>query len=227
MALRDTLTQMIGRPAVRAMSGSISAIIEEILASRRFATPDEVAAVRESVAALRASAGDADRVKALEAEVASLKKRLGMAQGALQAATQQVADAKRGADEAIAVARQAVAQAQSALAAAESAADGAHELEARIEAQRATAKAGPAEAAPTVTADGCAVPGCDGAIRARGMCSRHYAQWKRGSLDGFVSPDGSLRFADGATFQLPTTYAGSPATLTPVGVTIGGQIVAT
>lgn len=213
MPLRDTLSDLVGRPAVRALSGTIRQLVEEILASRQFATPDDVAALRRDLDAARKTGTDDARVKALETEVASLKKRLGMAQGALQAAAQQIADAKRAADEAAAVSKQAVAQAQSALAAAESAADGANELESR-------APQAPGE-------ERCAVPGCGNAVRARGMCSRHYAQWKRGSLDEFVSADGSVRFPDGSTFKVSPSYAGSHAQVTPVGVTIGGKVVET
>jgi hypothetical protein len=220
MPLRDTLTQVFGRPAVRALSGTIRQLVEEILSSRRFATPEDVASLRRDLDAARAPAASNDdaRVKALEAEIASLKKRLGMAQGALQAAAQQIADAKKGAEEAVAVAKQAAQNAQSALTAAESAADGAHELESRP-------ARGPAEASQSTGPEVCAVPGCGAPVRARGMCGRHYAQWKRGSLDEFVSGDGSVRFADGSSFKLASSYAGNHATLTPVGVSIDGKVV--
>ncbi len=34
----------------------------------------------------------------------------------------------------------------------------------------------------------CRVPGCEGRVRARGFCGRHYQQWRRGTLEGFEPP---------------------------------------
>lgn len=42
----------------------------------------------------------------------------------------------------------------------------------------------------------CRVDGCTGALRAKGFCAKHYQQWKRNNLDGFVAPDGTTE--DGA-----------------------------
>ena len=34
----------------------------------------------------------------------------------------------------------------------------------------------------------CKVPGCNETIRAKGLCGRHYQQWRRGRLEGFPPP---------------------------------------
>jgi hypothetical protein len=58
-----------------------------------------------------------------------------------------------------------------------------------------TAAASAPAAAPTikVKAGGkvCKVDGCDNAVRAKGFCGKHYQKWKRGTLDGYVSADGT------------------------------------
>lgn len=46
-----------------------------------------------------------------------------------------------------------------------------------------------AEAASSVKS--CRVDGCEGALRAKGFCAKHYQQWKRLTLEGFVAPDGT------------------------------------
>ena len=37
----------------------------------------------------------------------------------------------------------------------------------------------------------CKVDGCDKPNRSKGFCSSHYQQWRRGTLKGFLSPEGS------------------------------------
>ena len=34
----------------------------------------------------------------------------------------------------------------------------------------------------------CKVPGCDSTVRSKGLCGRHYQQWRRGRLEGFPPP---------------------------------------
>ena len=34
----------------------------------------------------------------------------------------------------------------------------------------------------------CAVEGCNGKVRSRGLCGRHYQQWRRGRLEGYEPP---------------------------------------
>lgn len=42
-----------------------------------------------------------------------------------------------------------------------------------------------AETKPAV----CAVEGCNEKVRSRGLCGRHYQQWRRGRLEGYEPPD--------------------------------------
>ena len=56
------------------------------------------------------------------------------------------------------------------------------ELEAQIEElEEALANAPEAHTKPTH----CIVDGCDAPIRSRGLCGRHYQQWRRGRLEGY------------------------------------------
>ena len=187
MAIRDTFGSLLSRPAVRALEASVREMVEDILASRRFAAPGDVDALRRELEELKdrqpAAEGElAARFTAMESEIASLKKKLSMAMGALQAATAQLGDAKKAAEDAVATSRQASQLAQSALATAESAVDGAEALEAALAAGSAPAPATVADAAAG-KADVCSIPGCGGKVRAKGYCAKHYQQWKRGTLD--------------------------------------------
>ena len=57
------------------------------------------------------------------------------------------------------------------------------ELEERIHARP------PAETKPVV----CAVEGCHEKVRSRGLCGRHYQQWRRGRLEGYEPRDVNRR----------------------------------
>ncbi len=54
--------------------------------------------------------------------------------------------------------------------------------------KKAAAKA-PAKKAAAKTRV-CKVPDCEGTLRAKGFCGKHYQKFKRGTLDGFVGVDG-------------------------------------
>ena len=41
---------------------------------------------------------------------------------------------------------------------------------------------------PAPAARICKVSGCSEPIRSKGLCGRHYQQWRRGRLDGFPNP---------------------------------------
>lgn len=113
--IRDTAA----RAVAAALAGPLKRVVDEALAGRRFVEPADVRALQDRLAA--AEKRDAERIVALEAEVRALAKKLSMATGALQAASMQLADAKKAADEAKALATRAVQQAASAQATAESA----------------------------------------------------------------------------------------------------------
>lgn len=80
--------------------------------------------------------------------------------------------------------------------------------QAAIDAARAVAGSAPSAASAVGSMDdrsaslgdssarSCKVGDCDGPLRARGFCAKHYQQWKRGNLEGVVSPDGTT--VDGA-----------------------------
>ena len=63
--------------------------------------------------------------------------------------------------------------------------------------------------APSTTPDGCRVAGCDNNHRSKGFCSPHYQRWRRGTLPGFVMPDGSAVVGD-KTRKLGKKNAGLP-----------------
>jgi hypothetical protein len=73
---------------------------------------------------------------------------------------------------------------------------------------------------------GCKVEDCDGKHRARGFCGRHYQMWKRATLPGFVSGDGTVHFVeDGPTFQLDKNLSGAAAAQAGGAILIDGQKV--
>ena len=176
MGIADRLARLVARPTVTLARADIARLVHDALAGRTFASPQEVDAIGREVAILRATSDrvGAERIVALEADVVALKKRLSMAMGALQAATAQLQEARRCADDALAIASRASQLATAATTTAESAADGARAL--------ATA---PPPTAPVVRVepDTCSVPGCLEQRRAKGMCARHYQQWKRGRIE--------------------------------------------
>ena len=58
-------------------------------------------------------------------------------------------------------------------------------LEARIAKLEEAVEQGLAQStAPKV----CKVPGCNAPVRSKGLCGRHYQQWRRGRLEGFPQP---------------------------------------
>ncbi len=73
--------------------------------------------------------------------------------------------------------------------------------------------------------DLCRVEGCGSPVKARGFCSRHYGQWYRGRLTGWVLADGLVRFDDGTRWRVDVAHAGEPATPTAEGVAVMGSPV--
>lgn len=71
----------------------------------------------------------------------------------------------------------------------------------------------------------CRVPGCGKPVKARGFCSRHYGQWYRGRLPGWVQADGLVRLEDGSRWRVDTSLAGEPVERGPDGPWVAGQRV--
>jgi hypothetical protein len=63
------------------------------------------------------------------------------------------------------------------------------------------------EAAAGTEAGACRVDGCPAAVRARGFCAKHYQKWKRGTLVGFISPDG-ITTHDEVVYRVGAEFAG-------------------
>ena len=55
----------------------------------------------------------------------------------------------------------------------------------------------------------CAYPGCDGKVRAKGYCGKHYMQFKRGRLLGVVGADGSTTH-ENVHYMVGEAYIGQP-----------------
>jgi len=227
MGLRSSLTSLLSNPAGRLLEGDLHERIQEVLASLPLARTSDVERLREEIEALRRAPRADDRVSALEERVASLEKRLNMAMGAVQAATAKLVELQQTADQAQTQASQALQRATSAAAAAESAVDGISELEARV--ADIVAPGAPAPAAPDGVADEevheqaegelrCRVPGCRNKHRARGFCGRHYQQYRRSTLEGFVGPDGVLPL-EGEVLKVDPGLAGKRARK------VGGELV--
>ena len=117
MAVRNSIASVFATANAEALEPHLRALIADVLASQPPAAPD---------AAL------VERIEALEAENARLKKKLDMAMGAIQASTAQLMAARRDVGEASKLARQAMQAATTATATAESAAEGLTELEQKL-----------------------------------------------------------------------------------------------
>jgi len=59
---------------------------------------------------------------------------------------------------------------------------------------------------------GCSVAGCEHDHRSKGFCARHYQAWRRGNLEGHVSPEG-LAGDDTGAWQVDAKHAGKAFTL--------------
>lgn len=110
------------------------------------------------------------------------------------------------------------------------------ELEAKIEALEAQLRELSARPLATVTppaaplhaepAGDCKVGGCDGKVRSKGFCSAHYQQWRRGSLPGFVGPEGLVAH-DGRVLHVDVAHAGHAVTVVGNTVSVDGKPIPT
>lgn len=127
MAVRERLSTLLERT----VEGVRSALQEEDGPS----VAQVVAQVENRISALESRLAEMEQsIQTLQEANAGLEKRLGMAMGAIQAATTQLLDAKATLGQTQNVAQQAMQKATSALSAAEAAADGVSALEGAAEA---------------------------------------------------------------------------------------------
>ncbi len=214
--LRDAL----GSALARAAAAPIRELVEDALAARELARPAELEAAHARLDALAARSGPAalatatQRIEDVDARLDRLSRKIDMAIGAVQDVTRQVADASRAVELAADRAEAAEVEARRAAHATEAAADRVAE--------------GPppdqVDVVPTAPqGKGCRVQGCADIHRARGFCGRHYQQWRRGALDGFVAPDGRLVAAGAGHQRVERRLAGLPITRTDGRWVIGGE----
>jgi hypothetical protein len=191
VAILDLFSSVVSRPAGRILEGSVRSLVNDLIRDHDLASAAEVDTLRRS---LRQLEGRADalqsKLDAAEGEVAELR-------AALAKADQRLADA-RGSLEA----------ANASLTALEGASHShAPAAEPKPEPEP-TPEPTPVPAAPTAP-EGCRVPGCTNKHRSKGFCSPHYQRWRRGTLPGFVMPDGSVIVGD-KTRKLGKKNAGLP-----------------
>jgi hypothetical protein len=112
------------------------------------------------------------------------------------------------------------------------------ELEAELQVMRApveptpaaapVAAPAPAQEAPApLTAEphkDCKVPGCAEPVRSKGFCSAHYQQWRRGTLKGFVSLEGTA-LVEGKVVHLPADAVGGAVTSRDGRIFVDGRAV--
>ncbi len=214
MSLRRTLGSLVAAPATRLLRADIREIVEQILAGRGYATSSEVDALRSS-----SSNGPDPKLAALEERVGSLEKKLNMAMGAVQASSATLMTVRAAADEAVTTAKQAHQLATTARATAEAAAEGVNALEERVALDTPTASL------PGTPEEACRVEGCQGRHRAKGFCARHYQQWRRSHLIGFVGPEGRVNVPGLGERTVDPRLAGGRAVAVDGAVEVDGQRV--
>ncbi|MCB9665200.1 MAG: hypothetical protein H6732_13905 [Alphaproteobacteria bacterium] len=223
MGIRSTLSSLLSAPLAAVLETRIRELASRILDEHDLAEPAEVRELASKVDHARRAVDD------LRSEVASLRE-------ALESVREEVEGSEQD-DLALRVAG--IAAKDDALAAAlDTLRSRFDQLGKELVALRRKEPAAPAPAAPKAAAPaaapagdrGCKVPDCDGAHRARGFCGRHYQMWKRGTLPGFISPDGTVGF-DGDERQWRIAgkeFVGAAATLSRGKVRVeGAQVAAT
>ena len=189
MPLSDILVAALSRPAGRVVDVPVRAIVAEILADHGYASPAEVAALREEISALRGKVQTlGGRLDALEAGMGAVRAEA----EAMRAALEQAHAAARSAE---ARAGQALAEAQ------------ARAVAPPVATPEPAAPA-PAHAAAE-SADACKVTDCPNTAYAQGFCRTHHHLWRAGRLPGFVSPEGLLEL-EGRAARVAADLAGQP-----------------
>ena len=95
MALKDILVAALSHPAGQVIERPVREMVDEVLADRGYAAPDEVQALRDAAASLEHTVTRlAERVEAAEAAVAHLRTTVAGLEDELSAAEAQAADAE-------------------------------------------------------------------------------------------------------------------------------------
>lgn len=197
MSLKDVAIAALSRPAGRVVEGPVRELIDEALKDRGYASPAELAALKEELAQAKARVEALpSRLDALEQKLAELGRDTAALREALQRAQESANEARRVA--AAAEARAAAAESRAA------------ELESRA----------PAAEAMTCRAPGCGQPGL-----AEGFCRAHTLAWRAGRLAGFVSPEGLVDL-DGRPGRVSRDLAGHAYQVDDGRVRVAGRFAA-
>jgi len=217
MALSDFVASRLSRPAGRVLDAPIRDIIHEILKEAGYASPAEIQALRDTLKDMKG------QLDALERKAANLTASLEQANKQLENFPSLVEERLVPIEARLTVLPASV---ETRL----------EDLEARLNTPPApsvvlpeaeamvvsetpdTASVDAASIAQAMTAEtaplsatapsDCKVAGCDQPVRARGFCSPHYQQWRRGTLKGFIPGDGTI-LVDGQSISLGTERAAS------------------
>ncbi len=219
MSLSDAFSSRFAGPAGKVLDAPIRALVHEILREQGYASPAEVQALRDDTRDI------ATRLTRAETRLTEMAK----GQDATLVELKDSRDALRSAQAESTAARAALAAAEAHISALESKLTAAPVVVAADPPPATKPTARPtvaAEPAPLIAAPKgtCAVPECTGTVRSKGFCSPHYQQWRRGSLQAFVGPEGHVSFGD-ASFQVSADYAGQLALVSGEALTIGGVVV--
>lgn len=192
MPLKDVVIAALSRPAGKVVESPVRELIDEALRDRGYASPAEIAALKEELSKLGA------RVGALPAQVGVLEQQLGALGHEARALREALSRAEAAAAEARAEATAARAEAAAATARAEAA-------EARLAALESASevRGAPASAEPVF----CRVAGCGHVSAGHGFCRAHLLAWRAGRLPGFVSPEGLVEI-DGGAARVAREHAG-------------------
>lgn len=209
MSLTDVFAQRLSRPAARVLDGPIRDTIREMLREAGYASPAELQAVRDELRGLKGRTEAAEkRLAALNvapppaADLAPLQRRIEALEAELRVAREQLAAQLAGVANDAQGRIVAVEGAVAALSAVDGGADHAEvqALAARLSVLEGVVSVTDPAAAPSGARGGqaseaaraplsaeprgqCRVVACGQPIRAKGLCSSHYQQMRRGTLE--------------------------------------------
>lgn len=198
MPLKDVLVAALSRPAARVVDAPVREIIEEVLRDHGYASPADLARIKDDLAGLAGKVAPLERaLGALEGQLSGLRDEAAGLRAALAKAEAELAASRVE----LAASRVELAEAKQALA----------------DAQASLTAAPPPAAAPT-----CKVPGCGGRVASSGFCRSHLLSWRAGRLAGYVSPEGLIALGGGAG-RVGLALAGEPYAVDGGRVRVGGR----